>query len=122
MLIVVPEVAEAGRAVQVIVGGSYGFTVNGAAHAACFSMALSGQLGAAGLTAERIETHAEISLEKVGDGFEVTASHLDVTATIPGADEAKFQEIAERAKSGCPLSKVLRAKITMDARLSTAKG
>jgi len=94
----------------------------GAAHAACFSMALSGQLGAAGLTAERIETHAEISLEKVGDGFEVTASHLDVTATIPGADEAKFQEIAERAKSGCPLSKVLRAKITMDARLSTAKG
>lgn len=93
----------------------------GAAHAACFSMALSAQLGEAGLTADRIETHAEISLEKVGNGFEVTASHLDVTATVPGADEAKFQEIAERAKSGCPLSKVMRAKITMDARLSPAK-
>jgi osmotically inducible protein OsmC len=82
-------------------------------------MALSGMLGEAGLTAEKIETHAEVSLEKVGAGFEVTASHLSVVASIPGAEEAKFQEIAERAKSGCPLSKVLRAKITMDARLST---
>ncbi|MGA3158017.1 MAG: OsmC family protein [Steroidobacteraceae bacterium] len=92
----------------------------GAAHAACFSMALSGQLGEAGLTADKIETHAEISLEKVGNGFEVTASHLSVVASVPGADAAKFQEIAERAKSGCPLSKVMRAKITMDARLSQA--
>ena len=93
----------------------------GAAHAACFSMALSGMLGAAGLTADKIETHAEISLEKVGEGFEVTASHLNVVASVPGTDEAKFLEIAERAKAGCPLSKVMRAKITMDAHLAPAK-
>jgi len=91
----------------------------GAAHAACFSMALSGILGEAGLTAEKIETHAEVSLEKVGNGFEVTASHLIVVASIPGADDSKFQELAQKAKAGCPLSKVLRATITMDARLST---
>lgn len=93
----------------------------GAAHAACFSMALSGMLGEAGLTADKIETHAEVSLDKVGDGYEVTASHLSVVATIPGAEDSKFQEIAERAKAGCPLSKVMRAKITMDAQLSSAK-
>jgi osmotically inducible protein OsmC len=93
----------------------------GAAHAACFTMALSGMLGGAGLTADKIETHAEVSLDKVGDGYEVTASHLSVVASIPGADDAKFQEIAERAKAGCPLSKVMRAKITMEARLDPPK-
>jgi osmotically inducible protein OsmC len=66
----------------------------GAAHAGCFSMALSLMLGEAGLTADRIETHAEVTLEKVGEGFEITASHLSVTAIVPGADAAKFEAIA----------------------------
>lgn len=88
-----------------------------AAHAGCFSMALSGQLGAAGMTAESIRTTAAVTLEKVGEGFSVTASHLDVTARIPGADRAAFQKAAEAAKSGCPISKLLNAKITMDAKL-----
>jgi osmotically inducible protein OsmC len=89
----------------------------GAAHAGCFSMALSLMLGEAGMTAEQIETHAAVTLEKVGDGFSITASHLDVTAKIPGADAAKFQEVANKAKAGCPVSKVLNAKITMNAKL-----
>lgn len=89
----------------------------GAAHAGCFSMALSLMLGEAGLTPERIETHAAVTLEKVGDGFEITASHLNVVAKIPGADQVKFSEIANKAKAGCPVSKVLRAKITMDVKL-----
>jgi osmotically inducible protein OsmC len=89
----------------------------GAAHAACFSMALSLILGEAGLTAERIETQAEISLEKQPDGFAITASHLTVQAKVPGASDAKFQELAGKAKAGCPVSKLLNAKITMDARL-----
>jgi lipoyl-dependent peroxiredoxin len=89
----------------------------GAAHAGCFSMALSLMLGEAGLTAEKIETHAAVTLEKVGDGFSITASHLDVTAKIPGADAAKFEELANKAKAGCPVSKVLNAKITMNAKL-----
>ncbi len=92
----------------------------GAAHAGCFSMALSKMLGDAGLTADEIRTSAEVTLDKVGEGFEITASHLIVTARIPGADEAKFQEIADKAKVGCPVSKVLKgAKITMDAKLLT---
>jgi len=91
----------------------------GAAHAGCFSMALSLILGEAGLTPEKIETHADVTLEKVGEGFAITASHLTVTAKIPGADDAKFQEIAAKAKSGCPVSKLLNAKITMDAKLET---
>ena len=89
----------------------------GAAHAGCFSMAFSLILGEAGLTADKIETHAAVTLEKVGDGFEITSSHLTVSAKIPGADKAKFEELANKAKSGCPVSKVLRAKITMDATL-----
>ncbi len=89
----------------------------GAAHAACFSMALSLMLGQNGLTPERIDTKAEISLEKVGDGFEITASHLTVLARIPGTDADTFAWIAAQAKEGCPVSKVLKAKITMDARL-----
>jgi lipoyl-dependent peroxiredoxin len=89
----------------------------GAAHAGCFSMALSLMLGEAGMTAEKIETHAAITLEKVAEGFAITASHLEVTAKIPGADPAKFQEVASKAKAGCPVSKVLNAKITMNAKL-----
>ncbi|HSJ01022.1 MAG: OsmC family protein [Verrucomicrobium sp.] len=89
----------------------------GAAHASCFSMALSMILGMAGLTAEKIETSATITLEQVSGGFSVTASHLDVTVTIPGADKAKFEEAAETAKANCPISKLLNAKITMDAKL-----
>ncbi len=91
----------------------------GAAHAGCFSMALSLMLGQAGMTAEKIETHVAITLEKVGEGFSITSSHLDVTAKIPGADPAKFQEAADKAKAGCPLSKVLNAKITMNAKLES---
>jgi len=89
----------------------------GAAHAGCFSMALSLILGEAGMTAEKIETHAEVTLEKVADGFAITASHLNVVAKIPGANQAKFLEAANKAKAGCPVSKLLNAKITMDARL-----
>lgn len=89
----------------------------GAAHASCFSMALSLMLGEAGLTPEKIETHAAVTLEKVGDGFEITASHLNVVAKVPGADQAKFTELANKAKTGCPVSRVLRARITMDAKL-----
>lgn len=89
----------------------------GAAHAGCFSMALSKMLGDSGLTADRIETHAAVTLDKVGEGFEITASHLTVTAKIPGADRAKFEELANKAKAGCPVSKLLKAKITMDATL-----
>ena len=91
----------------------------GAAHAGCFSMALSKMLGDAGLTAEKIETHAAVTLEKVGEAFEITSSHLEVTAKIPGADQAKFEEIANKAKVGCPVSKLLRATITMNAKLES---
>ena len=90
----------------------------GAAHAGCFSMALALMLGEAGLTAEKIETHADVTLERIGASFEITASHLSVSATIPGADNAKFQEIANKAKLGCPVSKLLKAQITMDAMLA----
>lgn len=89
----------------------------GAAHAGCFSMALSLMLGQAGLTPEKIETHAAVTLDKVGEGFEITSSHLTVAAKIPGVDKAKFEEIANQAKAGCPVSKLLKAKITMDATL-----
>jgi osmotically inducible protein OsmC len=89
----------------------------GAAHAGCFSMALSLILGEAGLTAERIETHAAVTLDKVGDGFEITSSHLVVLAKIPGTDNARFEELANKAKAGCPVSKLMKAKITMDAKL-----
>jgi osmotically inducible protein OsmC len=88
-----------------------------AAHAGCFSMALSGQLGAVGLTAESIDTKASLTLEKTDAGFTITAIHLDVTVKIPGADEAKFNEAAQNAKKGCPVSRVLNTNITMDAHL-----
>jgi osmotically inducible protein OsmC len=89
----------------------------GAAHAGCFSMAFSMILGMAGFTPEKIATSATISLEPKDGGFAITASHLDVTATIPGIDDATFQDLAAKAKAGCPVSKVLNAEITMDARL-----
>jgi len=88
-----------------------------AAHAACFSMALSAQLGGAGMTADSIETTATVTLEKVGEGFSVTSSHLNTTVKIPGADKAAFQKAADDAKSGCPISKLLNTSITMDAKL-----
>jgi len=88
-----------------------------AAHAGCFSMALSGQLGSAGLTAERIATTATVTLEKTDAGFTITAVHLDVAAKIPGADQSAFETAAGNAKAGCPVSRVLNAKITMDAKL-----
>ena len=90
-----------------------------AAHAGCFSMALSAQLGGAGITPEQISTQAAVSLEKVDAGFAITAVHLTVRARIPGADQAKFMEAADAAKAGCPVSKVLNAKITMDAQLES---
>jgi osmotically inducible protein OsmC len=89
----------------------------GAAHAGCFSMALSAQLGEAGITPESIRTTAAVTLEKVGEGFSVTAVHLDVVAKIPGADRGAFEKAANGAKAGCPISKLLNAKITMEARL-----
>lgn len=89
----------------------------GAAHAGCFSMALSMLLGEAGLTAERIETQAEVSLEKLTDGFAITAVHLTLRAKVPDADSVTFQSIADKAKAGCPVSKVLNARITLDASL-----
>ncbi|HWP19178.1 MAG TPA: OsmC family protein [Burkholderiaceae bacterium] len=88
-----------------------------AAHAGCFSMALSAQLGAAGMTAERIETQATVTLDKIGDGFQITQVHLQLAAKIPGADQQAFEAAAQKAKEGCPVSKVLNAKITLDARL-----
>jgi osmotically inducible protein OsmC len=88
-----------------------------AAHAGCFSMALSAQLGNAGMTAESIDTTATITLDKTDAGFTITASHLDVTVKIPGADKAKFDEAAKAAEGGCPVSRVLNAKISMDAKL-----
>lgn len=90
-----------------------------AAHAGCFSMALSGQLGAAGLTADSINTTATVTLEKVADGFAITKVHLDVKAKIPNADKAKFETAANNAKAGCPVSKLFKgAEITMDASLA----
>jgi len=90
-----------------------------AAHAGCFSMAFSAELGKAGITPESIQTTATITLEKTNAGFTVTTSHLDVTAKIPGAEKAKALQIAEAAKAGCPISRLLNANITMDAKVET---
>jgi osmotically inducible protein OsmC len=90
----------------------------GAAHAACFSMALSLGLGNAGFTAESIQTEAAVRLEKVGDGFAITHSDLVCVAKIPRIDDKTFQQIAEQTKSGCPVSKVLNAKISLSAKLA----
>lgn len=88
-----------------------------AAHAACFSMALSAQLAGANLTPENIATSATLTMEKLDAGWTITAVHLDVTAKIPGASAEAFKTAADNAKAGCPVSKVLNAKITMDAKL-----
>jgi lipoyl-dependent peroxiredoxin len=88
-----------------------------AAHAGCFSMALSAQLGNAGITPESIETTAAVTLEKMEAGFTVTKIHLDVTAKIPDADAAAFEKAAQDAKAGCPISRLLKAEITMTAKL-----
>ena len=90
-----------------------------AAHAGCFSMALSGQLGKAGLTAESIRTTASVKLEKTDAGFAITSVHLDVNARVPGADQEAFETAANNAKSGCPVSNVLKAEITMTATLES---
>jgi lipoyl-dependent peroxiredoxin len=91
----------------------------GAAHAGCFTMALSLMLGEAGLTAERIKTRADVTLEQVPDGFAITAVHLTLKAKIPGADQARFEELAAKAKAGCPVSKLLKAEITLDTTLES---
>ena len=88
-----------------------------AAHAACFSMALSAQLGGANLTPESINTSATLTLEKLDSGWTITAVHLDVTAKVPGASADAFNKAANDAKAGCPVSKVLNAKISMNAKL-----
>ena len=89
----------------------------GAAHAGCFSMALSLQLGEAGFTADSIKTTAIVTLDKDDGGFSITAVQLNLVAKIPGIDDQKFQELADKTKDGCPVSKVLNAKITLDAKL-----
>jgi len=88
-----------------------------AAHASCFSMALSAQLGNANLVPESINTTANLKMEKLDSGWTITAVHLDVSARVPKADDAAFQKAAADAKAGCPVSKVLNAKITMTAKL-----
>jgi osmotically inducible protein OsmC len=89
----------------------------GAAHAGCFTMALSLILGEAGLTADEMNTQADVTLEKQADGFAITKVHLTLKAKIPGCDKAKFDELAGKAKAGCPVSKLLKAEITLDASL-----
>ncbi len=89
----------------------------GAAHAGCYAMALSGNLGRAGLSPEKIETKATVTLVKQEAGFAITAVHLDVSAKVPGADSETFQRVAEDTKMGCPVSKVLNAEITLEAKL-----
>ncbi len=89
-----------------------------AAHAGCFTMALSAQLGNAGITPESLETTAAVTLEKTDAGFTITKIHLDVTGKIPGADAAAFDKAAKDAKAGCPISRLLKAEITMTATLA----
>jgi lipoyl-dependent peroxiredoxin len=88
-----------------------------AAHAGCFSMALSNELGNAGLTPESIRTTATVTLEKTDAGFAIPAVHLTLEAKVPGADRATFAQLADRAKTGCPVSKLFKADITLDATL-----
>jgi osmotically inducible protein OsmC len=89
----------------------------GAAHASCFTMALSLILGEAGLTATKLETSAEVVLEKLESGFAITSVHLTLKGTVPGADQAKFEELAAKAKAGCPVSKLLNTEITLSTTL-----
>ena len=90
-----------------------------AAHAGCFSMALSAQLGDAGLTPDHVSTTATVTLEKTDGGFAVTRIHLDVSARIPGADQSAFDTAANNAKTGCPISKLMNAEISMSANLES---
>ena len=89
----------------------------GAAHAGCFTMALSNILGEAKLVAEQMDTSAEVTLEQVEGGFAITAVHLTLKAKIPGTDQATFASLAAKAKAGCPVSKLFKAEITLDAQL-----
>ncbi|TLU74494.1 OsmC family protein [Lichenicoccus roseus] len=91
----------------------------GAAHAGCFTMALSMILGGAGLTAEHMETKADVTLDQVPDGFSITKVHLTLKAKVPGATQEKFEELTAMAKAGCPVSKLLKAEITLDATLES---
>ena len=88
-----------------------------AAHAGCFSMALSAELGKAGITPESIRTTATVTLDKNDAGWAVTESHLDLVAKIPGLDQSQFNAIANAAKTGCPVSRLLKANITLDSKL-----
>ena len=90
-----------------------------AAHAGCFSMAFSAELGKAGITPESIHTTAIITLDKTDAGWTVTESHLDVLAKIPGVDPAKFTAAANAAKAGCPISRLLKTNVTMNAKLES---
>lgn len=90
----------------------------GAAHAGCFTMALSNILGKANLTATRMDTTATVTLEQQDDGFAISAIHLELRATVPGTDQKQFAELAESAKQNCPVSKLLKAQITLDAKLA----
>lgn len=90
----------------------------GAAHAGCFTIALSLILGEAGLVAEQMDTKASVTLDRGEDGFDITAVHLVLKAKIPGATESMFQELAAKAKAGCPVSKLLKAAITLEASLT----
>lgn len=92
-----------------------------AAHAGCFTMALSAQLGAVGLTATKLETTCTISLEKVGDGFTITKSHLDLVAHVPNADKARFDAAVKNAEAGCPVSRLFKAEISVTSQLVTSK-
>ena len=89
----------------------------GAAHAGCFTMALSNILGKANLTATKMDTTATVTLEQKDGGFAITAIHLDLKAQIPGTDQKKFEELAKSAKENCPVSKLMKAEITLDAKL-----
>jgi osmotically inducible protein OsmC len=90
-----------------------------AAHAGCFTMALSAQLGNAGMTAQKLETTATISLEKLPEGFAITKSHLDLVARIAGADKSKFDAAVKAAETGCPVSKLFKTEISVTARLDS---
>ena len=90
-----------------------------AAHAGCFSMALSAELGKGGITPESIRTSALLTMERIEAGWTVTEIHLEVTAKIPGADRTAFEQAANAAKAGCPISRLLNAKITMNAQLES---
>ena len=115
----------------VLTGAPYGFATRfegkpgtnpeellGAAHAACFTMALSLILTEAGLKAEHLATTAEVSLDKDGDGYSITAVRLILDGKVPGIDQARFEQLAGEAKNGCPVSKLFRADITMEATLA----